>query len=353
MLSRFFVAALAVAMLAPLAKAEVAKPDAAKSEIVLPAGGLVVEIGATTYSIPRLSIEGGGLTGADLARLVDPKDPAPLDARLAKLTAARVVIPEIRGESKAGGRETRIVYRDVALENLVAGKIGALRAASLEQEAKSSSEKPAGGAITARYANLVAKGVDLRQLAHVLTAPRAGDAEPATAIEDETTIETATIAFPDAGVEVRAGPVAALGLRGRALAEPPLAPKGDAGTPEQAAQLALKALGALELGAFGARDVVVTGRGAGDEKPYSLKFGRLALDRLAGAKAREATIDDFALDSGDGGHVAARHLALRGLDFNALLTAGEARAGGSTAPTRRISSPICPTPARRGASNSR
>ena len=135
-----------------------------------------------------------------------------------------------------------------------------------------------------------------------------------------------TIAFPDAGVELRAGPVAALGLRGRALAEPPLAPKSDAATPEQAAQLALKALGALELGAFGARDVVVTGRGAGDEKPYALKFGRLALDQLAGAKAREATIDDFALDSGDGGHVAMRHLALRGLDFNALLTAGEARA---------------------------
>ena len=36
--------------------------------------------------------------------------------------------------------------------------------------------------------------------------------------------------------------------------------------------LALTALGAMELGAFGARDVVVTGRGAPGEKPYAVKF---------------------------------------------------------------------------------
>ena len=89
--------------------------------------------------------------------------------------------------------------------------------------------------------------------------------------------------------------------------------------------IALAALGAMELGAFGARDVVVTGRGAPGEKPYAVKFGRLALDKIAGGKAREASIEDFALDSADGGHVALRRLALHGLDFNALLAPGEAR----------------------------
>ena len=89
--------------------------------------------------------------------------------------------------------------------------------------------------------------------------------------------------------------------------------------------LALTALGAMELGAFGARDVVVTGRGAPGEKPYAVKFGRLTLDKIAGGKAREASIEDFALDSADGGHVALRRLSLRGLDFNALLAPGEAR----------------------------
>jgi hypothetical protein len=237
------------------------------------------------------------------------------------VTAKRIVIPEIRGESKAGERSTRVVYRDVVLEDIANGRVGALRAASLEQSAKG-----AGGAVEARYAKLSAKGVDPRQLAHVLAFARESDKEEAKTIEEEAAVESVSLAFPDAGIEIHAGPVTALGLRARALAEPPLAGAPDAAaSPDQAAMIALAALGAMELGAFGARDVVVTGRGAPGEKPYAVKFGRLALDKIAGGKAREASIEDFTLDSADGGHVALRRLALRGLDFNALLAPGEAR----------------------------
>ena len=309
--SRFILIALA-AIVAGLA---------ARAETVAPPDGLVVDIGAMVFSIPRLTVEGGTLTGAELARLADPKDKTPLDERLARVTAKRIVIPEIRGESKAGERSTRVVYRDVVLEDIANGRVGALRAASLEQSAKG-----AGGAVEARYAKLSAKGVDPRQLAHVLAFARESDKEEAKTIEEEAAVESVSLAFPDAGIEIHAGPVTALGLRARALAEPPLAGAPDAAaSPDQAAMIALAALGAMELGAFGARDVVVTGRGAPGEKPYAVKFGRLALDKIAGGKAREASIEDFALDSADGGHVALRRLALRGLDFNALLAPGEAR----------------------------
>ena len=309
--SRFILIALA-AIVAGLA---------ARAETVAPPDGLVVDIGATVFSIPRLTVEGGTLTGAELARLADPKDKTPLDERLARVTAKRIVIPEIRGESKAGERSTRVVYRDVVLEDIANGRVGALRAASLEQSAKG-----AGGAVEARYAKLSAKGVDPRQLAHVLAFARESDKEEAKTIEEEAAVESVSLAFPDAGIEIHAGPVTALGLRARALAEPPLAGAPDAAaSPDQAAMIALAALGAMELGAFGARDVVVTGRGAPGEKPYAVKFGRLALDKIAGGKAREASIEDFTLDSADGGHVALRRLALHGLDFNALLAPGEAR----------------------------
>ena len=309
--SRFILIALA-AIVAGLA---------ARAETVAPPDGLVVDIGAMVFSIPRLTVEGGTLTGAELARLADPKDKTPLDERLARVTAKRIVIPEIRGESKAGERSTRVVYKDVVLEDIANGRVGALRAASLEQSAKG-----AGGAVEARYAKLSAKGVDPRQLAHVLAFARESDKEEPKTIEDEAAVESVSLAFPDAGIEIHAGPVTALGLRARALAEPPLGGAQDgAATPEQGAMLALTALGAMELGAFGARDVVVTGRGAPGEKPYAVKFGRLALDKIAGGKAREASIEDFALDSADGGRVALRRLALHGLDFNALLAPGEAR----------------------------
>jgi hypothetical protein len=303
-----------------IALAAVVAGLAARADTAAPPGGFVVEIGAMVFSIPRVTVEGGTLTAAELTRLADPKDKTPLDERLARVAAKRIVIPEIRGESKAGERVTRLAYKDVVLEDISNGRIGALRAASLEQSAKG-----AGGAVEARYANLSAKGVDSRQLAHVLAFARENDKEEAKTIEEEAAIESVSFAFPDAGIEIHAGPIAALGLRARALAEPPLAGAPEPAAPEQGAVLALTALSAMELGAFAARDVVVNGRGAPGEKPYAVKFGRLTLDKIAGAKAREASIEDFALDSADGGHVTLRRLALRGLDFNALLAPGEAR----------------------------
>ena len=281
MLFRFVITAL-VAVVAGLA---------ARADTGTPPEGLVVEIGAMVFSIPRVTVEGGTLTAAELARLADPKDKTPLDERLTRVTAKRIAIPEIRGESKAGERVTRFVYKEVVLEDVASGRIGALRAASLEQSAKGIGEKGAGGAVEARYTNLSAKGVDARQFAHVLAFARESDKEEAKTIEDEAAIESVSFTFPDAGIEIHTGPVTALGLRARALAEPPLAGAPDAAaTPEQGATLALAALGAMELGAFGARDVVVTGRGAPGEKPYAVKLRRLTLDKIAGAKAREASI---------------------------------------------------------------
>ena len=126
MRSRFILVALA-AIVAGLAT---------RADAGAPPEGLVVEIGAMVVSIPRLTVEGGTLTAAELARLADPKDKTPLDERLARVTAKRIVIPEIRGESKAGERPTRLVYKDVVLEDIANGRVGALRAASLEQSAK-------------------------------------------------------------------------------------------------------------------------------------------------------------------------------------------------------------------------
>jgi hypothetical protein len=317
MLFRFAIVALAALLAGIVARAEAPAPT----------GGIVVEIGAMVFSIPRLDVQGGTLTGADLARLADPKDQTPPGERLARLTAARVTIPQIVGESNAGEREMRIVYKDVVLENIVSGRIGAMRAASLEQIGKGLGDRGAVGAVEARYTNITAKGVDLLQVAHVLAQARADDKEAAKAIEDEAAIESVSLTFPDSGLEIHTGPVAALGLRARALAEPPLAPAQDAAaTQKPGAKFVLAALGALEFDAFGARDVVVTGRDAPGEKPYAVvKFGRLALNKVAGAKAREVSIDDFALDNVDGGRLALRRLTLRGLDFNALLTPGEAQ----------------------------
>ena len=77
MLLRFVITAL-VAVVAGLA---------ARADTGAPPEGLVVEIGAMVFSIPRLTVEGGTLTAAELARLADPEDKTPLEERLARVTA--------------------------------------------------------------------------------------------------------------------------------------------------------------------------------------------------------------------------------------------------------------------------
>ena len=134
MLFRFILAALAAFFAGVIARADA----------IAPSEGLTIEIGAMVYRIPRFTVQGGTPTGGDLARLVDPKDKTPLDERLAHLTAARVVIPEISGEAKPGERQMRIVYKDVVLEDVAAGRIGAFHAASLQQSADGLGEDAIG-----------------------------------------------------------------------------------------------------------------------------------------------------------------------------------------------------------------
>jgi hypothetical protein len=294
------------------------------------AEGLAVEIGQTRFQIPRLTAEGTSLTGADIARIFDPKDAASLDDRLARLTAARILIPEIRGESRSGDREARFAYREVSLDSVSAGRVGVMHAAALEQFGSGKDV----GRMEAHYSGLAAKGVDLRQFARVVVAPRSDQKETAQALEEEASIESVSLVFPDAGFDIRIGRVSASGLRARALAEPPLRllerlpAAGMAPTQEQSAELALAAidaLGAVEVGAIEARDLSVVGLSAPANKPYAIKIGLVALNRLVGGSVQEAKVDGFSLDSADGGHIAFQNLSLQGLDLNALIKPGQRR----------------------------
>ncbi len=291
---------------------------------------LAFEVGQTRFQIPRLTVEGTSLTGADIARIFDPKDTASLDDRLARLTAARILIPEIRGESKSGDREAHFAYREVSLDNVSAGRVGLMHAGALEQFGSGKDV----GRMEAHYSGLAAKNVDLRQFAHVVAATRSDQKETTQALEEEASIESVSLVFPDAGFDIRLGRVTASGLRARALAAPPLRllerlpAAGGVPTQEQSAELALAAidaLGAVEVGAIEARDLGVVGLSAPASKPYAMKIGLVALNRLVGGSAQEAKVEGFSLDSADGGHIAFQNLALRGLDLNALIKPGQRR----------------------------
>ena len=211
-----------------------------------------------------------------------------------------------------------------------AGRVGVMHAAALEQFGSGKG----GARMEAHYSGLAAKGVDLRQFAHVVVTPRGDQKETAQALEEEASIESVSLVFPDAGFDVRLGRVSASGLRARALAEPPLRllgrlpAAGAVPTQEQSAELALAAvdaLGAVEVGSIEARDLSVVGLSAPASRPYAIKIGLVSLNRLIGGSAQEAKIEGFALDSTDGGHIAFQNLTLQGLDLNTLIKPAQRR----------------------------
>jgi hypothetical protein len=291
---------------------------------------LTVTLGPAVYRIRRLEAQGTTLSEPELAQIFDQKDATLAKDRFARLNAKRIVIPEIAGEAEAVGVKQHFVYRDLVLENVNAGRIGALRAASLEQTA----DRPKGGRIEARYGQIICKNIDLAQIAHVYGEARADENEAVKPLQDEVAVESATFAIPDAQIEFRVARISMRGLKARAFLRPPSAwfaqaSDGAAPATEQSAALAVAALNAvsgLEIEGVEARDLVLTGVAAGPGgKPYALKFGRVKLSNLAGSVVGDLSIDDFSFASEQLGDVKLRHVALRGFDLRPFFEQSERR----------------------------
>jgi hypothetical protein len=290
---------------------------------------LTITLGPTVYRIPRLEAQGTMLSERELTQIFDQKDATPVRDRFARLNAKRIVIPEIAGEAEAVGVRQHFVYRDLVLENVNAGRIGALRAASFEQTA----DRPKGGRIDARYGQIIGKNIDLAQIAHVFGEVRAEN-EAAKPLQDEVVVDGASYAIPEAKIEVHIGRMSMKGLKARAFLRPPAGwfaqpPDGAALPAQLSAALALAALDAIsgsEVEGVEARDLVVTGVAAGPNgKPFALKLGRVGLSNLADSVVGDLSVDDFSFASEPLGDVKLRHIALRGFDLRPFFEQNERR----------------------------
>lgn len=283
---------------------------------------LAFTVGATTYRIPHLDIQGAALSAAELTHLFDGDDKA-IDARLANFSAKKIVIPSLATETRSGGTIQRSAYRDVTLENVVAGRIGAVRAAGAEQTV----EKPDGGAERYVWSVLASKGVDLRQLARLALATRTDPNEAMKPLVDEETVESSTFEDKRENLVVKTGRLTLAGVKGRALPTPPaqLFERLEAFDPEKAGTDAallrelVDAFASFQLASLEARDIVATGKGQPAEKPYTVKIGRVSANRIASATVGDFTIEDFALASSDGGKVSLKHFLMRDARVGAFI----------------------------------
>lgn len=297
------------------------RPHAAEGPIAL--DNVALSLGATTYRIPHLEVHGASLSTAELEQLFASADAQSIDERLSRFSAARMTMPTLSTESKYGGEVERTTYRDVTLENVVAGRIGLSRAAGAEETVESRDS----GVARFRWGAMTSKGVDLRQLAHMAINPRVDANEALKPVVDEEIVESLAIESSKENIDARIGRIALRGAKGRAFAQPlpklferldkfdPTKPESDAAL----ARDALDALGSMNVELIDVRDIAVAGKDALTARPYALKVGRLAVTKFSGAALGDLLVDDFVLTASDGGVAKARHVALRDFDGRPLL----------------------------------
>lgn len=277
---------------------------------------LDLRLGSLDLRIPRLAVEGTPLTPVELAALFAKGATPPLAERLARFSAERARIPEAQGESVAGEKKKEILIKDITLEKVVAGRVGALRVASLEEALRDRTQSAVG-----RYENVTASGLDLAQLARLLAGEGAADGEPARLLADAATLDRLAVNANDGAFSLAAARLSTRRPRLAALSEPALRRlSGETSEPRDDAEIIVnEMLAAIAFETLEAHDLSVLGRVAPAEA-YSIGARELSFEGLEKGVAGNARLANFSLKSADGGHMALDALAFEGLDIGAALT---------------------------------
>jgi len=92
------------------------------------------QIGQTSYRAPQVEFIGANLNEQQLGALFDARASAPLDKRLAELSATAVNVHELVAEwSSPSGRQS-VTVRDLALQNVVSGKAASVSTRAIRSE---------------------------------------------------------------------------------------------------------------------------------------------------------------------------------------------------------------------------
>ncbi len=275
---------------------------------------LDLRLGSLDLRIPRLAVEGTPLTPVELAALFVKGATPPVAERLARFSAERARIPEAQGQSVGGEKQKEILIKDITLEKVVAGRVGALRVASLEEALRDRTQSAVG-----RYENVTASGLDLTRLARLLAGEGAADGDPARLLADAATLDRLAVNANDGAFSLAAARLSTRRPRLAALSEPALRRlSGETSEPRDDAEIVNEMLAAIAFETLEAHDLSVLGRVAPAEA-YSIGARELSFEGLEKGVAGNARLANFSLKSADGGHMALDALAIEGLDIGAAL----------------------------------
>lgn len=313
---------LAIRVVMSLSLVGFAAPSTGAGEKPLMLDNLVITLGATTYRIPHIDIEGASLPLTELATLFLSGD-GNVAARLARISARRIAVPSMSSESRKDSNIERAVYRKLLFENVVSGRAATVRGDGGEETIESAK----GGVQRVSWGASVAKGVDLAELARLALSTRGEANEPLKPLIDEEIVESSRLEDASANLVLTTGRLKIEGVRGRALRTPAgklieRFAKLDPAKPEDDPALrrdVLDALQSFEAASIDVDDIVATGKGEPAGKPFTAKIAHAGLRKVAGAGAGEMFLDDFSLAASDGGHLSVKRFALNDVQLAPVL----------------------------------
>lgn len=316
---------LAAGVVTSLSLASFSAPTQSAGEKPLALDNVVFTLGATTYRIPHIEIEGANLPWAELATLLLSGD-TNVAARLARISAKRIAVPAMSSESRNDSRVERAAYRKLLFENVVSGRAATVRADGGEETIESAK----GGVQRISWSASEAKGVDLVELARIALSTGSEADAPLKPLVEEEVVESARLEDASANFIVTTGRLKIVGVRGRALQAPvgklierfgklvPAKPGDNAALMHDL----LAALQSFEAASIDVDDVVETGKGEPAGKPFTSKIARFGMRKVAGAGAGEMFFDNFSLAASDGGNLSVKRFALNELQLSPVLQEG-------------------------------
>ena len=176
------------------------------------AENVVIVAGATTYRIKRVDMTGTSLTSVDLAAMLDSKAPTTLEARLRRLTASAIVIPEIASDDRTPGSERHATLQQVVLAGVAAGHVAAGSASG-----GTFTIKDAQDLVNGSLGTIEATGMDLGQIAHVFGTVRTDDAEPILPLYDSVTVNAVKLTNVTKNSTLSVSAIKEAGAKARAL----------------------------------------------------------------------------------------------------------------------------------------
>jgi hypothetical protein len=263
------------------------------------AENIVIDSSTATYRIARIDVAGTDLREDDLKDLFDAKNPAPIEARLGKLSAAKIVLSEATVEPKGQPTTATFVYRNVELTDVVKAHVGDGKMSGFTATFTS----PDAQTVTASCGPVRAKDYDIAQNVKIMS-DTADETEKPQPLYSKLDVENCKFNFANASVEIAS--LSLVDVKGRPPRLPVAMTAGlfspdsqDVDDPELTARrraYLADIYASFEAGGVEASDLRINSTQP-DDAPVAASIAKVSLLKFADSKIGEIRFGNMALEA--------------------------------------------------------